>query len=92
MGENFDSLEELWKAFDKIVETFMTNVNVVGRGEILQKFMKEKLRVMADRVVKNINTQSSMIVQSKESEIATLKEIIVQLCFLISSLSHTLRK
>ena len=40
---------------------------------------KEKLRLMADRVVKNINTQSSMLVQSKETEITTLKEIVVQL-------------
>ncbi len=81
MGENYGSLEELWKAFDRIEEVFLAKIGLPNKGEILHKFEKEKMRLMADRVVKNINTQNSMLVQSKEVEISTLKEIIVYIFF-----------
>jgi hypothetical protein len=77
MGENYGSLEELWKAFDKIEQTFFSKINLPNKGDILHAFEKDKLRLMSDRVVKNVRTQGEMMAQSKESEIATLKEIIV---------------
>jgi len=77
MGENYGTMEELWKAFDKIEEIYYAKINLPNSGEILQKFEKEKLPVMSERVIKNINTQNSMLLQSKEVEINTLKEISV---------------
>jgi len=77
MGENYGSLEELWKVFDRIEEAYYANIDIPTRGEILQKFEKEKLNLMAGRVVKNMNTQNSMLIQSKEVELENIRSVIV---------------
>jgi hypothetical protein len=77
MGENYGSLEELWRVFDRIEETYYANIDIPTRGEILQKFEKEKLNLMAERVVKNMNTQNSMLIQSKEIELDNMRAVIV---------------
>ena len=77
MGENYGTLEELWKVFERIEDAFYSKVQIPNRGEILQKFEKEKLRLMADRVVKNINIQSSMLIQAKEIELDNMRTALV---------------
>jgi hypothetical protein len=77
MGENYGTLEELWKVFERIEDAFYSKVQIPNRGEILQKFEKEKLRLMADRVVKNINTQNSMLIQAKEIELDNMRTALV---------------
>lgn len=78
MGENYGTLEELWKAFDKIEEIYFSKVKVANRAEILHNFEKEKIRLMADRVMKNVNTQNEMLLHTQEAENTTLKEMIVR--------------
>lgn len=78
MGENYGSLEELWKVFGRIEDAFYAKVEVPSRGEILQKFEKDKLRLMTERVVRNINTQNSMLIQAKEIELDNMKTALVK--------------
>ena len=77
MGENYGTLEELWKIFGRIEQSYYASIDLPTRGEILQQFEKEKLKLMAERVVKNIQTQNSMLIQSKEIELDNLKTRIV---------------
>ena len=77
MGDNYGTLEELWKAFDRVEEAYLAKVKVPIRFEILHKFQKEKLPLMADRVLKNVRTQVEMLSQAKDAEITTLKEMMV---------------
>ncbi len=77
MGENYSSLGELWKAFDGIEKTYCERIGLQNRGEILQNFEKDKLRAMAERVVKNVENRSALQMQAKDSEIDALKAIAV---------------
>lgn len=77
MGENYGTLEELWKVFERIEEAYYANIDLPTRGEILQRFEKEKLNLMVERVVKNINTQNLMLVQSKEIELDNMRAVMV---------------
>ena len=77
MGDNYSAMEELWHTFDRIEETYVSKVRLPSRFEIYHKFMKEKLPLMADRVVKNIRTQVELLSHEKDLELAELRERIV---------------
>ena len=77
MGENYGSLEELWKVFGRIEEAYYAKITIPTRGEIFQKFESEKLKLMSERVVKNINNQNSMLIQAKEIELENAKSVLV---------------
>jgi len=77
MGVNFESLQDLWNAFNKIEEAFFEKFNTPTAGDVYYKFEKEKLRGMTSRVIKNITSQSSLRIQAKDSELERLKEVSV---------------
>lgn len=80
VGENYGTLEELWKAFTNIEQVYFSKIGLARRGEILVAFEREKLRPMVERVVRNVQNQDAMRLQNCEAEIATMKEVAVSPC------------
>jgi hypothetical protein len=77
MAIDFESLEDLWNAFNKIEKGFFEKFNTPTAGDVYYKFEKEKLRGMASRVIKHITSQNSLRIQAKNTELERLEEISV---------------